>query len=242
MKRKLVPLVARVRREHPHVVDMLDILIATGRVRVGGVPITNVRALVDAHTHLEIVDEAPPLRGAIKLAHALDAFAIDVAGRTCLDVGASTGGFTTTLLERGARRVYAVDVGRAQLHERLRLDARVVNLERTNLALLDHERVPEPIDVVTVDLSYLSLANALPQLARVLTRGIRLDLVLLVKPMFELALSSPPADDDVVAHDEAIRRACIAAEAMGACVVSTMRSHVTGARGATEHFVHARRA
>src|SRR5579885_3286776 len=117
------------------------------------------------------------LRGTIKLRAALAAFAVEVAGRVALDVGASTGGFTVALLEAGAARVYAVDAGFGQLLGRLRQDARVVNLERTNLAALE---LPEPIDLVTVDLSYLSIALAAPQLPRAP------ELIALVKPMFEL--------------------------------------------------------
>src|SRR5437867_332996 len=107
------------------------------------------------------------LRGSVKLRAALDRFVMSVEGRVCLDVGASTGGFTTVLLERGAVKVYAVDAGHGQLLGSLRADVRVVNLEATNIAELTEALVPDAIDVVTVDLSYLSLHSAAVQLNRV---------------------------------------------------------------------------
>ena len=120
-------------------------------------------------TFREMVDalkaSSKPLRGSAKLAAALDAFGIDVAGRLCLDVGASTGGFTSVLLERGAARVYAVDAGHGQLLGSLRQDARCVNLEATNVGDLTVALVPDVIDLVTVDVSYLALREAVRQLS-----------------------------------------------------------------------------
>ncbi|HEY2745182.1 MAG TPA: SAM-dependent methyltransferase, partial [Polyangia bacterium] len=164
MKRKLVSILERIRAERPDVGDG-EALVARGRVRVGGRPIVNPRALVPRHEPL-VVDEDAILRGTLKLRAALARFAPPVAGRVCLDVGAAAGGFTTALLEAGARRVYAVDVGHGQLVGRLRQDARVVVCERTNLADLA-DVVAEPIALVSVDLSYLSLARAAPQLAQI---------------------------------------------------------------------------
>jgi len=171
------------------------------------------------------------LRGSVKLRAALDRFGVDPSGRICLDVGASTGGFTTVLLERGATKVYAVDAGHGQLLGSLRQDPRVVNLENTNIADL---AIDDAVDLVTIDVSYLSLAEGVPQLR---THG--RELVGLVKPMFELKLASAPSDR--ASLDEALARAVAGIEAAGWRVVATMDSPVTGAGGAPELFVHARR-
>jgi 23S rRNA (cytidine1920-2'-O)/16S rRNA (cytidine1409-2'-O)-methyltransferase len=170
----------------------------------------------------------------MKLRAALDAFGVSPAGRICLDVGASTGGFTSVLIERGAAKVYAVDVGHGQLLGSLRQDPRVVNLERTNIA---DAVIEEPIDLVTVDVSYLSLAEAVRQLER-LAFGDGAELVGLVKPMFELRLGNAPKDD--ASLDEAIERATAGVSRAGWRVVKTMASAVRGTKGAIEGFVHAR--
>ena len=212
-------------------------LIADGRVLVNGFPVTNPASLV-ARTDSIRVAEPPALRGSVKLRAALERFAVQPAGRVALDLGAAAGGFTTVLLERGAARVYAVDAGHGQLLGSLRADPRVVNLEGTNLGELTRGLVPEPVDLVAVDLSYLSLADALPQLD-----GIDLhthaDLVALVKPQFELALARPPRR----AHElrAALQRAAAGAGAAGWLVRGTMLSPVRGARGSAEFLLHARR-
>lgn len=179
-----------------------------------------------------------PLRGSVKLSAALDAFAIDAKDALCLDVGASTGGFTTALLERGAKRVYAVDAGHGQLLGSLRQDPRVVNLEATNVAALDAEIVPDEIDIVTIDVSYLALRDAVAQLAGVrFARGAHM--IGLVKPMFELRMSSAPTDR--AALDHALARAVEGITDARWTVQKTMDSPVTGAGGARELFVHAQR-
>jgi 23S rRNA (cytidine1920-2'-O)/16S rRNA (cytidine1409-2'-O)-methyltransferase len=218
VKRRFVSIAARLRRERPDVHPTEA--IAAGRVFVGGVPISNPNAMVDAHAPL-VVEEPRELRGTIKLRAALDAFGVDVNNRVCLDLGASTGGFTVALLERGAKRVYAVDVGYGQLLGRLRLDARVVNLERTNVSEVQIDRV----DVITMDLSYLSISSAIAQLKTEAS-----EFIALVKPLFEVG--SPDVD-------EAIKVACIGVESAGWRVVNTMRSPVTGARGSVEGWLHA---
>jgi 23S rRNA (cytidine1920-2'-O)/16S rRNA (cytidine1409-2'-O)-methyltransferase len=179
-----------------------------------------------------------PLRGEAKLRAALERFGVLVEGRVCLDLGAAAGGFTRVLLEAGASRVYAVDAGFGQLLGSLRQDERVVNLEATNVARLDTRLVPDAIEVVTVDVSYLALAAAVAQLDRiVLAPGA--DLVGLVKPMFELRLATAPVDQEQV--EEATRRASAGIEAAGWKVKATMPSPVVGARGAVEALIHARR-
>lgn len=171
------------------------------------------------------------LHGREKLRFALDHFAVDVSDRVAFDCGASTGGFTQALLDAGAARVYAVDAGYGQLLGSLRQDPRVVNMERTNLA---DARIDEPVDVVTLDLSYLSLADAIPQVRY------GTELLALVKPMFELHLGALP-DDQESALSEAITIVESALAANDWQVVGGCRSPVLGHNGAVEGFVHARR-
>jgi len=143
-------------------------------------------ALVDPEIDLEVRGREHPWvsRGGIKLAHALDQFAIDPAGLVALDIGASTGGFTDVLLQRGARRVYAVDVGRGQLDWKLRGDPRIALLERVNARHLSNAQVPEPVDLIVCDASFISLTLVLPAALALAAPGARL--VALVKPQFEV--------------------------------------------------------
>jgi 23S rRNA (cytidine1920-2'-O)/16S rRNA (cytidine1409-2'-O)-methyltransferase len=185
-----------------------------------------------------VTSSSKRLRGSTKLAAALDAFGVDPRGKVCLDVGASTGGFTSELLAREARRVYAVDAGHGQLLGSLRQDPRVVNLEATNVGDLTSELVDDAIDLVTVDVSYLALGRAVAQLDRV-SIVLGAELVGLVKPMFELALGTAPTDE--ASLDRAIGAAVAALTVVGWEVVGRMPSPARGARGSIEGFVHARR-
>jgi 23S rRNA (cytidine1920-2'-O)/16S rRNA (cytidine1409-2'-O)-methyltransferase len=178
------------------------------------------------------------LRGEAKLEAALAAFQVPVMNRVALDVGAAAGGFTTVLLRHEAVRVYAVDAGFGQLLGSLRQDPRVVNLERTNLAQLDRRLVPEAVALITVDVSYLSLTEAVPQLDR-LHLAAPADLIALVKPMFELQLPRPPEDEPRL--KEALERAGRGIEQAGWRPVSSIPSPVEGQRGAREFLLHARR-
>jgi 23S rRNA (cytidine1920-2'-O)/16S rRNA (cytidine1409-2'-O)-methyltransferase len=207
-------------------------LVLAGRVRGYDKPGTQV----DEAASLEV--EAPPRfvsRGGEKLANALEQLGVDPAGRDCLDVGASTGGFTDVLLQRGARRVIALDVGYGQLHLRLRDDPRVIVLERTNLADAGpHIPATERIDVLTADLSFISLSDALPQVRELpFDRGATL--VALVKPQFELGLAGLPSDD--ARPERAFAVACDGAARAGWTPLAGMRSPVLGARGAREFFL-----
>jgi 23S rRNA (cytidine1920-2'-O)/16S rRNA (cytidine1409-2'-O)-methyltransferase len=187
----------------------------------------------------EKVTSHGPLRGEAKLHAALAGFDVRVAGRVCLDLGAAAGGFTRVLLEAGAARVYAVDAGFGQLLGSLRQDPRVVNLEATNVAALDGRLVPDAIEVVTIDVSYLALAAAVAQLDRI-SIAPDADLIGLVKPMFELRLANAPSDPMIV--DAATERAAAGMVAAGWEVMGTMPSPVLGGRGAVEALVHARRS
>jgi 23S rRNA (cytidine1920-2'-O)/16S rRNA (cytidine1409-2'-O)-methyltransferase len=172
-------------------IDADEQTIKAGRLLVDGRVITNPAARVRIDASVRVQAESR-LRGDIKLSRALEQLPVRVGGRIAADVGASAGGFTTALLERGATRVYAIDVGVGQLVGRLRVHERVVNLQGHNLGAITREHVPEPIDIITVDLSYLAVADAVPQL-EALEIAHDADLVTLVKPTFELRRGRPPA-------------------------------------------------
>jgi 23S rRNA (cytidine1920-2'-O)/16S rRNA (cytidine1409-2'-O)-methyltransferase len=172
-------------------------------------------------------------RGGLKLAAALDAFAISPRGLACLDAGSSTGGFTDVLLDRGARTVYAVDVGHGQLLHRLRTDPRVVVMERTNLRTL--ERLPEPIDLATLDLSFISLRLVLPAVARLLAATGHA--VALVKPQFEAGREAVPRGGvvrDPAVHRDVLRAVGEAARSAGLPPVAVIRSPIEGGEGNAE--------
>lgn len=212
-------------------------LIESGVVHVNGSVMTNPRARIPSDAAVSI-RRPRPLRGAAKLTAALEHFRVTADGAVAVDVGASTGGFTHALLEAGASRVYAVDVGFGQLLGSLRQDSRVVVCERTNLAELDRRLVPEPVDVLTIDVSYVSLATALPQLGRLqLASGARL--IALVKPMYELGLQRPPESAaQLLAAVDQVRRVLRRLPWSGAEV---MRSPVQTGSGAQELLLYARR-
>ncbi len=157
-------------------------MILAGDVRVDRQVVTRPAATFPTGVEIDVVQPLPYVsRGGYKLAHALDQYRVSVDGLTVLDVGASTGGFTDVLLQRGARRVYAIDVGRGQLAWKLRQDARVVSLERTNIRYVTS--LPEPIAGAVVDVSFISLTQVLPPIARLL--GSEGWIIALVKPQFE---------------------------------------------------------
>jgi 23S rRNA (cytidine1920-2'-O)/16S rRNA (cytidine1409-2'-O)-methyltransferase len=212
--------------------------VTGGRVLVDGAPITNPASRVRADASLRLLSPEP-LRGTRKLEGALEAFGFCVRGAVALDLGAAAGGFTQALLDAGAARVYAVDAGSGQLRGRLRADARVVSLERTNLSVLTRREVVELVDVVVMDLSYLAVADALPQLDPGLLSA-SAQLVVLVKPTYEL--HAPTLAADPVSVSRALARVQRAMVQHGWSVVSHVPSPITGSRGAVEVFVHAARA
>jgi 23S rRNA (cytidine1920-2'-O)/16S rRNA (cytidine1409-2'-O)-methyltransferase len=193
---------------------------------------------------LDVVD-APDRwvsRGGHKLDGALDVLGFDVAGRVCLDAGASTGGFTDVLLSRGAARVVAVDVGYGQLAWRLRTDPRVVVLERRNVRHLRPADLPSPpADLVVADLSFISLALVLPALVDV--AAATADFVLLVKPQFEAgreAVGRGGVVRDPAAWEAALQRVAAAGEALGLAVAGACVSPLPGPTGNVEFFLHLR--
>jgi 23S rRNA (cytidine1920-2'-O)/16S rRNA (cytidine1409-2'-O)-methyltransferase len=218
--------------------------IEEGRVTVGGMPADKPDALVSSESAIKFVDDdtAYVSRGGRKLEGALEALAVEVAGRRWLDAGASTGGFTDCLLRMGAESVVAVDVGYGQLDWRLRNDPRVVVLERTNVRRLTRDELPHEPQAVAADLSFISLRLVLPALAEVATDDA--DFVLLVKPQFEAGreyvgrggvVSDP--DGWRSALDSVIR----AGEELGLHAVAGAVSGLRGPAGNVEFFVHLRR-
>ena len=161
-------------------------LILAGAVTVDGVPVDKLAKLVSVDARIDIITRETPFvsRGGAKLVAALDAFQLDVSDLVAMDVGASTGGFTDCLIQRGARRVYAVDVGYGQLDWRLRRDPRVIVLEQRNIRYLDAHEVSEPIDIAVIDVSFISLSLVLPCVIRFLQRPA--SVVALIKPQFEV--------------------------------------------------------
>jgi 23S rRNA (cytidine1920-2'-O)/16S rRNA (cytidine1409-2'-O)-methyltransferase len=182
-------------------------------------------------------------RGGDKLEGALRALSVEVAGRVCADIGASTGGFTDCLLQHGARLVYAIDVGHGQLAQRLRTDARVVVRERTNARFLEASDFDEPIELVVVDASFIGLDKLLPAIARVLAPGGRL--LALVKPQFEAGREEARRARGVIRDPEvrqaAIGRAREATLARGFELLSECASCLPGPKGNLEHFLYAER-
>jgi 23S rRNA (cytidine1920-2'-O)/16S rRNA (cytidine1409-2'-O)-methyltransferase len=179
-------------------------------------------------------------RGGVKLAHALDHFAIDPAGRACLDVGVSTGGFTDVLLTQGAARVYAVDVGHGQLAWKLRQDARVVVLERTNARALGPALVPEPIDLIVADVSFISLTVALTAALALARPGAVL--VALIKPQFEVGKGQVGKGGivrDPALHEAACARVRDFLADAGWTVRDVIPSPITGADGNREFLIAA---
>jgi 23S rRNA (cytidine1920-2'-O)/16S rRNA (cytidine1409-2'-O)-methyltransferase len=194
---------------------------------------------------LEVRARAVPYvsRGGMKLAHGLDHFGIDPAGMVALDVGASTGGFTDVLLRRGAARVYAVDVGHGQLDWRLRNDPRVVVLEQINARHLSREHVPEPVDLVVTDVSFISLELALPPALALARPGA--SLIALIKPQFEVGKGQ--VGKGGVVRDPALHQAVCAriarwlGEEQGWRVLGVSESPITGPKGNREFLIGARR-
>lgn len=232
-RRRFVALAALFAQRFPN--RDLDPEIRARRLWVDGQLATNRNAHVCADAALRL-REPRKLRGTIKLEHALEVFGISVSRRTCADVGAAAGGFTTALLTAGAARVYAIDTAVGQFIGRLRADPRVVNLEGQNLGALSRRQVPEPIDIITIDLSYLSLASAIPQL-EALDIAASADLIALVKPTFELRSGTlADSDADVTA---AVANAEAGIRKDGWTPVHTAPAPRTGRGGAVEVFVHA---
>ena len=219
-------------------------LIMAGQVQAGsGTPLKpGTFVAPDAAVSLVAPDHPYVGRGGLKLAHALEAFGIAVEGREALDIGASTGGFTDVLLQRGARRVVALDVGHGQLDWSLRNDARVVVIEHFNARRLTLADLPGAVDVVVVDVSFISLRHILPVIPPVVRSGA--DIVVLVKPQFEAGRADAPKGvvRDPSVHDRVVRDIVAAATEVGLAHVATTPSPITGQEGNVEFLLHLRPA
>ncbi len=218
--------------------------ICAGLVEVNGAPAHKPALLVGDGDAIAARPIHPWVgRGGVKLAAALDAFAIDPAGLVCLDVGASTGGFTQVLRARGARRVYAVDVGRGQMHQSVADDPCVVVREGLDARALTRSDVPEPVDIITADVSFISLAKALP--AALACAGPTARLVALVKPQFELgpgAVGKGGIVRDGARAESAVERVAEALARLGWRVCARMDSPIAGGSGNREFLVLAVRS
>jgi 23S rRNA (cytidine1920-2'-O)/16S rRNA (cytidine1409-2'-O)-methyltransferase len=217
-------------------------LIMAGEVLVNDQPAVKPGMLVAAEAALRIKERLPYVsRGGLKLAAALDRFSIPIEGTICADVGASTGGFTDCLLQRGAAKVYAIDVGYGQLDWKIRSDPRVVPLDRTNARYL--EALPEPIDLVTIDASFISLRLILPAALK----WLRPDgnVVALIKPQFEAGrdrVGKGGVVRDPEVHADVLRTILQAAEDLGTIPFDLIRSPIEGPAGNIEFLVWLRRA
>jgi 23S rRNA (cytidine1920-2'-O)/16S rRNA (cytidine1409-2'-O)-methyltransferase len=216
--------------------------IAAGRVTVDGVVVRKASEEISSTALIAAEPEHPFVsRGGVKLAAALDHFALDVTGRICLDVGASTGGFTQVLVRRGARRVYAVDVGRGQLHRLLRDRREIVAMEETDIRMLDPSRFSEPPDLATIDVSFISLKLVLPAVGKLLKD--RATVLALIKPQFE---AGRPDIKKGIVRDQAVHgRICNDVTAflisLDWRVGGIAPSAILGGDGNREFFVEARR-
>jgi len=216
--------------------------IAAGRVTADGSLVGKASDEISAAAIVAAQPAHPYVsRGRVKLAAALDSFAIDIAGRICVDVGASTGGFTGVLLARGARQVYAVDVGRAQLHARLRAHRQVTSIEQTDIRNLDASRFPEPPDFAAIDVSFISLKLILPHVSGLLKPSATL--LALIKPQFEAGrrqlkkgIVRDPAVHAAICDDIA----SLAAD-LGWRIGGRMASPILGGDGNREFFIEAER-
>lgn len=218
-------------------------LIMTGDVLVDDVPVDKAGTRVRDEAVVRVRGERRRFvsRGGEKLAGALEDLGVDPRGLRCLDVGASTGGFTDCLLQAGARSVVAVDVGHGQLHQKLRNDSRVHVHERTNARDLGREHVPEPLDLIVADVSFISLRLLLPRLSELAGDA---ELVLMVKPQFEVGRErvgrSGVVRDDAL-REEAVQGVTGKAEELGYELVQRADSRIFGPKGNREIFVRLRR-
>jgi 23S rRNA (cytidine1920-2'-O)/16S rRNA (cytidine1409-2'-O)-methyltransferase len=218
-------------------------LILAGEVQVNGARADKAGVAVAADARVDVTSRSQKFssRGGFKLAGALEDFSLDPSGRVCLDVGCSTGGFTDCLLQRGASRVYAVDVNVSQLAWKLQQDPRVIRVER-NARELRREDVPESVSLVTADVSFISVAKVLAPACPLASPGA--EFLILVKPQFELRKQEVAPGGivlDAALHEKAIEKVRRTAEAAGLECLGVRPSKLRGAEGNQEYFLHARK-
>jgi len=216
-------------------------LVMSGSVSVDGRVVTKAGSDVSDDAAIALKELMPYVgRGALKLQAALDAFAVDPAGKVAVDVGASTGGFTDLMLKRGAVRVYALDVGHGQLHYRLRHDPRVISLEGVNVRYLDPALIPEACDIATCDVSFISLKLIIPPLLKVLKPAA--ELIALIKPQFEAGRNAVKKGivRDAAAIEEVLKDMEVFMRSLDLAVTGALPSPIKGAKGNQEYLMHAR--
>ena len=218
-------------------------LIMAGRVLVDDQPVDKAGTQVDPEASIRLKGEDIPYvsRGGLKLARALETFQVTAAGRTALDVGASTGGFTDCLLQEGARKVFAVDVGYGQLAWKLRDDQRVINLERTNIRHLAPDQLDETPDLAVIDASFISLEKVLPSTTVLVKPGS--DIIALIKPQFEVGkgqVGKGGVVRDPDQHAQVIEKIKLIAAQAGCQVMQLCESPILGTKGNREFLMHLR--
>jgi 23S rRNA (cytidine1920-2'-O)/16S rRNA (cytidine1409-2'-O)-methyltransferase len=219
-------------------------LIMEGRVWVGGQAVEKAGVLVSRDVLIEIRGQDLPYvsRGGIKLEGALDAFGVTLQGKVVMDVGASTGGFTDCVLQRGATRVYAVDVGYGQLAWKLQKDPRVVTLERRNVRYLKREEIKEDMDLIVIDTSFISIEKFLAHLLQFLKAGG--SILALIKPQFEVGkgeVGKGGVVKDPVLHQRVIEGISKLSQELGLTVLGVVESSLLGPKGNKEFFIYLRK-
>ena len=215
--------------------------IMSGLVFVNGQRVDKPGTAVDPEAKIEVHGDALPFvsRGGFKLDKALKVFPVDPSGKVCIDCGASTGGFTDVLLQHGAAKVYAVDVGYGQLAWKLRTDERVVNLERCNLRYIGPEQIPEPIDLAVMDVSFISIRLVLPAVKQLLKPGA--DYICLIKPQFEAGreeVGKKGVVRDEQVHIRVVKEILSFAPGIGLSVMGLDYSPIKGPEGNIEYICH----
>ncbi|MCK5504143.1 MAG: TlyA family RNA methyltransferase [Thermodesulfovibrionia bacterium] len=218
-------------------------IILGGNVFVNGIIVDKAGALVKPDVVLDVKSRLPYVsRGGLKLEHALKEFDMDVRGKIAMDVGASTGGFTDCLLQNGTKKVYAIDVGYGQFDWTLRGNERIVLLEKTNIRYLDGDPVPDPIDIATIDVSFISLLKVIPNvLDFLIPNG---EIIALIKPQFETGRENVGKGGVVKDENrqlEVIERIKTESEKMGLEVKGVTKSPIKGAKGNVEYFIYLRK-
>lgn len=215
-------------------------LILEGKVLVNNIPVTKAGAMVSVDSIIALKEGIPYVsRGGLKLEAALNHFGINLDGLIAMDIGSSTGGFTDCMLKKGAKKVYCIDVGYGQLAWQLRSDPRVELFEKTNIRYLERERIPEEIDFITIDVSFISLKKILPKATEFLRTGGQI--LALIKPQFEVGKRE--VDKGGVVRDEGKRMLAVEeikrfSEEIGLTISGIFQSPVKGPKGNIEYFIY----
>ena len=216
-------------------------MIMLGKILVDGVKIEKAGTLINRDAKIEVIGQEMPFvsRGGFKLQKALEVFKIDLQDKTCADIGASTGGFTDCMLQHGAKKVYAVDVGYGQLAWKLRQDSRVINLERTNIRNITSEKIPELLNFASIDVSFISLEKVLPVVKNLLSEDG--EIVCLIKPQFEAGrenVGKKGVVRDKKIHAQVIEKILSFAQEINFKVIGLDFSPIKGPEGNIEFLAH----